>query len=451
MVVISVPVSGSCLVLTEMSYEVGKNLLTSIGHIKDGKIDDNMDVVLTVMDRCLSLSQEEIHKQNSTSLNFMDMVTLKNDSSTQTVRDLVIARAIQPVKDQFAQLDERLDQAPTKLSTLPQLLQLRRIFDENPISATYRVDLDILKADPDYGAMWNTPAAILWACSLSCADHSVNISDMNIDLGEYDTIPGIDWAWDTFSTFTQSIDGVGVLAMGVADPAGTCAAGTLRMQSCSNFEEIPIKPPDLETQLNAVKAGCDAGSNFMQNVKRKLQKDKVFRCMIPMKQGQICDPTTAYKDVTTGLWVNTCLELEQGSWKNSFTIVESSCTLDEFNAFVKQFDTLLERAFFVLDTAVVDTLDDVKVKMRSVVDVNVLDPMYGVINQCNCHFMLDAWKGLLNGVCFSGTGGYIDLAYSYVILATAMLMLGIAYYIFWRIMRDNWESGLKEDSQSNNI
>lgn len=447
MIVVSVPVSGSCLVLTEMNYENGKNLLTSIGQIKDGKVEENMQVVLTVMDRCLSLGQEEIHKQNSTSLNLMDMVTLKNGSSRQTVRDLVVAKAIQPVKDQFAQLDEKLDQSPTKLSVLPELLQLRRIFGENPISATYRVDLEKIKDDPDYGAMYNTPAMILWACSLSCANHTVNTADLNIDLQGYDEIPGIDWAWDTFSNLKVSVAGVGDLAMGVADPAGTCADGTLRMQSCSNYDQVPIKPPELDS----MKAGCDAGSNFMQNVKKKLQKDRVYRCMVTKTQGQVCDPATAYKDPTTGLMVNTCLELEKGSWKNSFTTNEASCTLDEFNAFVKKFDVLLETAFLMLDTAVVDTLDDVKVKMRSVVDVNVLDPMYGVINQCNCNFMLDAWKGLLNGVCFSGTGGYIDLSYSYVILATSILCLGIVYYIFWRIMRDNYESYLKEDSQSNGI
>ena len=65
-------------------------------------------------------------------------------------------------------------------------------------------------------------------------------------------------------------------------------------------------------------------------------------------------------------------------------VVPSACTFPQFVSYVRGLETNLTNFAQALDTSVVSTFDSVKVRLRSHVEDNLLDPADAILDGLNC-------------------------------------------------------------------
>eukprot|EP00930_Biecheleria_cincta_P071144 TRINITY_DN5867_c0_g1_i1.p1 TRINITY_DN5867_c0_g1~~TRINITY_DN5867_c0_g1_i1.p1 ORF type:complete len:852 (-),score=134.45 TRINITY_DN5867_c0_g1_i1:118-2595(-) len=399
LLILSVPISGACLVMLDFDKELGQNVMATL---EIGGSNDSTSMFLNIADKCLSAKSAS--KYSNVSLNLLDMVTVENSTGGKvTVREEVITKAIDPVKAQFEAVTATLVKSPAALSNSSDVLKLRTLLRTAPISAMILPDIEEIRSSNQYKALGDDPRTQVGSfTSMSCENFTTGT-----ELGNSQVLPGMKFSFDLLAT------------LGTADPTSSCMNHTQRLLplSCSGY------------------APCIAGNKFLTERKNVLAASARFRCDLfqhPSGVG-VCDPKAMYK--SNGVWHNTCLD-DQGRMQ----IQPRTCSLAEFDKYVEEFDVRLANAFLMLDETVQSSLSGIDSDLRTLVESHVLAPIYNVVNNFECGFMRSFYTGLLDGVCFQGLGGYRAISSSYAAGALLSLVLGLVMYAAWRVMKDNYDT-----------
>jgi len=401
LLIVFVPLSGACLVMLDFDKELAQGVMTTL---EFGGSSDSTSMFLDIADKCLSVKSAS--KYSNVSLNLLDMVTLESSTGAKvTVRDEVVTKAIDPVKAQFEAVTNILAANPVALSNSSHVMRLRAILKATPISAMILPDIQEVRNSNQYGAMQDDPRTqVGLVTSMSCENFTTDA-----ELGNVQVLPGMKFSFDLLAT------------MGTANPTSSCANHNQMLMpgSCSGY------------------APCIAGNKFLVERKNVLAASARFRCDLfkhPSGIG-LCDPKDMYKNESSGVWHNTCLD-DQGRMQ----VQSRTCSLAEFQKYVEEFDERFAKAFLILDDSVQSSLSGINSDLRSLVETHVLSPIYNVVDNFECGFMRSIYKGLLDGVCFQGLGGYRAISSSYAAGALLSLMLGLVMYTAWRVMRDNYDT-----------
>jgi len=397
MVVISVPLSGLCLLMSDLDADLFTELQSSL----ELNVGAQGPMITEIVDRCVSVSAaDRYHNQSS---NLMDILKLENNGTSQSVREQVVTLAIQPVSDAFDEISAVLDKKPVRLSNVQELVKLRNILSATPISAMILPNVEQVRANTVYKDMTDRNyMSVALLTSMSCSNF-----DASNFLETDSQITGMD---EMFSKLS---------AMGTpASSTCTATSKTQSMASCDSAQSTYV--------------ACQAANAFLTEQKNQLAASAVFKCsQFTNSLGAACDPKDMFKDAS-GEWHNICFNSD-----GELSIVEVSCNMADFQVYVQEFDQRLSNVFAYLDDMVASKLSAVNNGLRSVVTRNVLDPIYAVLDGFECDFMRTFYSGLLDGFCYQTTNGFRKLANGYVVSAIVALVITLAGFLVFRYSKDN--------------
>jgi len=410
--IVSVPISGLCLYLFDMDGP----LIQTSSDIIGIDLGTSSDMVIAVVDRCLSIKAAETYAGQSS--NLMDIYQVESaDGTMQSMREQVVTTAIDPVNEAFGEITSSLDSAGSaELSQESALIALRDALATIAVSSSMFPDFDVLQSDPDYMALGGN--ADLAAES---AQTSLNCDTVIVSLDGTDT---------TSKGITSYVSYVSAMDSGISSSAGTSCANKDSAVSCDGS----LLPP--------MSQYCDAAANLVDLKMEALQVTTLSCNLFRDASGNSCDPRNMVLNTMTNTWSNICL----GSNGEVSRDVQN-CDLSGIDDYVNYYNERLEKVIQYLDWQVVTQLDAVNVGLRAVVDDNIVNPIYSIVDQFECAFMRDFWTGLLDGFCYRGANGFAKLGTSYVISAFTAFVTAIAGYATFRLAQDNMDVWAEREAE----
>merc|ERR1711874_71334 len=106
-----------------------------------------------------------------------------------------------------------------------------------------------------------------------------------------------------------------------------------------------------------------------------------------------------------------------------FVRKERTCSFDEWQQYVREFDTRIEKVMLRLDKTVPRVMDDINNHMRSLVTTHLLRPIDEVVDGVTCNFLGEAYHGMIDGLCFQSVVGFKQIGNSYVLCAILSVLL----------------------------
>eukprot|EP00930_Biecheleria_cincta_P034453 TRINITY_DN23813_c0_g2_i1.p1 TRINITY_DN23813_c0_g2~~TRINITY_DN23813_c0_g2_i1.p1 ORF type:complete len:994 (+),score=157.91 TRINITY_DN23813_c0_g2_i1:34-2982(+) len=398
--VITVPLAGVCLLMEDFDYDLGHNIVRAIGlNISD---PEDLDMTLSIADRCLSVKSSALHEEKNSSWNLMDMIKIRQpNGSYLTLRRQLVIRAIDPVNKVFNHLTSTVEAAPRRFSNLPELQNLRDSLRVFSAKVSMLPAVDIVKTKDRYKDMsLDSRTQVGLTTSLACSSY------FNLD----ERVVGID---DFFNSFKS---------MGTAVSGGSCANNDLRLH-CTD-------PSSTDTGK-----ACRAANLFLGEMKNTIRLQATFRCNVfksPRGSGP-CDVKDMHKDAQ-GAWQNTCVGADGRA-----VVLPVYCNLEQFDRYIEQWDQRLANVFANLDESVDSSITKVNVDMRGLITGKILRPVYDVVEAFDCTFMTPLYRDLIDGMCYQGMRGFGTLSFNYVATAMLMIVLSLSMFCIWRKAHDNWE------------
>merc|ERR1712226_359681 len=105
--------------------------------------------------------------------------------------------------------------------------------------------------------------------------------------------------------------------------------------------------------------------------------------------------------------------------------------MDEFDAYVKNFDARINKAITRLDTTVPQVLNKVDVGLRSAVEDYITKPLFAVVDQANCDFLEVTFTQMIQGLCFEAVASFKAIRNLYIVVGALSIFLVLFMYIAW--------------------
>eukprot|EP00933_Yihiella_yeosuensis_P020652 TRINITY_DN16509_c0_g2_i1.p1 TRINITY_DN16509_c0_g2~~TRINITY_DN16509_c0_g2_i1.p1 ORF type:complete len:898 (+),score=144.46 TRINITY_DN16509_c0_g2_i1:216-2696(+) len=409
MVMLSIPFSGICLIMNDVNSQMLTDIGPSIGLNLTGTAGP---MVNDIIDQCFRPVNP-----NANPL-LLDIIYTMNGTKKTTLKERIVDQTKTNINKQFDKIGQR--NTSVDLSNNDAMKTLKRTLRDTRIDAMMKPRLREWNRDSLYQGMGfdqnsgnDKLMTFTIASSASCDDFYVPAENGPLSGSK---IPGI-WSFGyrlkNFSNLNTMIP----------------SAGCIRKADCSHT-----------TPTSNAGQACRAGNNFM-DLKAGLQGPKIFRCKSFYVGAIKCDIKTMTETPPgSGKYTNDCLAAD-----GTLEAKEYACDISEFTTLVQDFDIRLDKVFKRLGTASTATMSKISVDMKKVVDTNVLAKIDAVANGVTCGFLNQAYQNVIDGMCFTGVVGFIQVADSYVACAALSLLLIILMYTVWRISVDNYNHIVEDE------
>merc|ERR1719378_170488 len=91
-----------------------------------------------------------------------------------------------------------------------------------------------------------------------------------------------------------------------------------------------------------------------------------------------------------------------------------------------------------IDTVVPEVKQTISVQLQTLVNTYVTNPVSGMVDGVRCGYLATTYRGMLDGLCHQGVGGFTSVATSYVTCAWLAVALIILMYVIWWNSRNNF-------------
>lgn len=385
------PMLSGCYLMTQLDAAELKALSGAIGWSTPLLPDQEMLVNIT--DRCISAKSQPLHAAGSH--NIADLVKIANSSGSQvSIRQMIQTTALDPINEQFSNLDSSLAANNLTLSNLQALVDLRNLIRTTKLSDTLLPDPNQLGNDATYqGMSAKSDLAVGFFTSSSCTNATIG--------GQ--TVTGVNELWTRLQNYGLPVGAI---------------------TDCGYSGQVLCNPALPAT--DAATIACTATNNFLKQLKLPLFTQTTYKCPI-FDDGTVngCDPKVNGQ---------TCYDATNNQM---YPLKQRTCSLTQFNQYIQDFDTRFLNVFQALDTSVSSTFSKITTDIRTLVNTTVLTPVMNVIDEMNCNFMTTTYQGVLDGLCYKSVIGFTRVAESYVACAFLSLLLVILTYSIWRRTIDN--------------
>jgi len=399
----SVPMSGACLIMDDLSPEMVTDLAPLMNLNLTG---DEGVMLLDMVGSCINPSNVSASHQNLLQITFQ-----RNSTTGQktTLYDSIVTMVSDPINQQFDAMASSFSTSGLSLGSSPAIVSLRDLFRLNPIDSLLVADQAAMMEDPLLAPLaqddrGDSGLAVGFGTSAACQDHLVQ---GNFGSLSGRTIPGVD-------------DFVARLSSRYGTVSGTCAAAR---STCTSADAVI--PPGTSV--------CAAANAYLTKKEQLMTVVATFRCDLfedPANPAAYCDP----KDMSQvgGNWINTCQKAD-----GTLTVKEKLCTLAEFETYVQGFDVRIQRAMQRLDAVVQAKSAVVNVELRDHVNQGIVGPIVRVADGITCGWLPANYQSMVNGLCFQGVWGLRKIGQAYVLSGAFILVLVVAMYAVWRRAVDN--------------
>lgn len=197
---------------------------------------------------------------------------------------------------------------------------------------------------------------------------------------------------------------------------------------------------------------CQAAKNWMM-MKNKVRDEATFKCYYfedPDNAALTCDPKDTMKvcanpgeDISTCefKWENDCTKAklnEKGVMKFSAKLKAVDCTFAQFQQWYTDTAARIEGAADRMDAEVAAIKPKIVGSLKSAVQTNMIDPLFGIVDGMKCKFMGESFDKFLDGMCRKTVPGIGAIGQAYVALGVFLCLVIITLnYTIWRYVGDN--------------
>lgn len=394
---VTVPVSGLCLVLDEMDRPLLEGIAGSLGLQLTG---DEGGMLLDIAEQCILAPTG-----TTANPNMFDILYTRENATAPKVymREKLIGAIRSPIDAQFAKIRSTVEGSSMNMSSNEGVVSLRALFELNDVRGLVVADAGAMQSSNILSGLVADSRAVGitvgYAASALCADLAVQ-GDLG---GLSGTIPGV----DTFVTLLTHF--------GPIVPESTCAKQVV----------CPVA-------ISAARTACEAGNAYI-DIKRQVW-GAAYRCDVfadPTDPSAFCDPKDMVQEAG-GTWRNDCIKTD-----GTMSVKARACTFTDFAAYVKEHDVRLEKIMQRLDAAVQEALDDIVDGLQALVQKQVLGDIDNMTAGVTCGFLPEAYRASIDAICFQSLIGFRRLANSYVSCAIITILLMVLMYGTWRWQIDN--------------
>eukprot|EP00406_Dinophysis_acuminata_P010886 CAMPEP_0179226042 /NCGR_PEP_ID=MMETSP0797-20121207/8611_1 /TAXON_ID=47934 /ORGANISM="Dinophysis acuminata, Strain DAEP01" /LENGTH=826 /DNA_ID=CAMNT_0020933061 /DNA_START=96 /DNA_END=2576 /DNA_ORIENTATION=- len=381
--VVSVPMSGLCLIMDGMDNQTLHDIAPALDLNIEG---DSGAMVADIIDQCL------VPATASATASLLDIIVVTSNGSKITMRKKLDEDINDQITARFDEIERRMQNlSALSLANNSGVTELQQLVRDNNVSALIIADKTRMDADGQYDALASGPLAVGYATSAACPNHTF----------EGEEIPGIEY-------FVSVLEGFGAAVQSPASPA--CA----RQVVCG---------------ANPLTAEMCAAGNRVVDLKRKLYAAE-YRCdLFESPNGSPCDPAAMERQ--GGGYAGDCLV--GGAMERR----ARTCGLEEFVAYVHEFDTRIGKAMRRIDDAVQNVTASINITLRELVHAHVTGPIDEIADGTTCGWMSQHYQKLVDGMCFQGVWGVRNIGVSYIWCSCAVVVLIVLMYALWRRSLDN--------------
>mmetsp|Transcript_105273 Transcript_105273/g.336786 ORF Transcript_105273/g.336786 Transcript_105273/m.336786 type:complete len:416 (+) Transcript_105273:1384-2631(+) len=402
--VASTPMAAVCDIMDRMDRALLIDIGPGIGLNLTG---DQGEMLGDILDKCL------VTQDRTSNANIMDLVfSRKPDGTKETIRDTMVMTISAPINMAFDSLSKALGNGtmPT-MGNNTGILAFRNLLGKNPASAFVLPVADKINGDIRFSAMMSdTDLRAGVAVSMACADTTPD--GIESPGGGSSAIPGI-------NGFVAKLASRGFL-LGPSSTGRPC----LKKVACTN-------PADL---------ACLSGNSFI-GLKAQVADSNKYVCPRFLNADKVttCDLSLMFWNSVTMTWNNDCT-FKDSSGKRTMYTMNTTCTMQEFEDYLKKFDQVMEKVFARIDTEAGKLGAEIDTKLRNLVNTFLITPAMSIIDGVTCGFMPIFYRAVVDGLCFQGVVGLRMVAKSYVVLSFFMVFLAIAMYTFWSLAVSNYNA-----------
>ena len=406
LLLVSMVGGGVCLAMVDFDQQTGETLLESLGV----PTDDSIRLALKLADQCMSLKSDI---ESNATRNVADILELpdpfKAPGTMSSLRRLMSDYVVSQINGVFELLELVMANQPLRLADNPILTKFRGYVRSVNMKAMFWPLPTDIADHPVYSSM----PIVFYPISILCDDLFLPSSLPEQLANVY--APGLD---------SMVVDGI-------ATGGGPRIPGLFDDQSVT--WDCPSRLEGDCSGSNYGSGACEAAKAFVIERKLPLLTQPLFRCRYLQKPGAPagtrCDVEDMYK--VNGSWINSCVHPN-----NTVTFFEQTCNITEFEENVRSFDLWFYRIFQYMDDIVEALVFRVADDLRALVYLHLVDPVFSLLDQLDCSFMQNFWKGLTDSLCFRAVSSFQVISSYYVWVASlALVMVGVMY-IAWRISRD---------------
>jgi hypothetical protein len=405
LMIIIYPISGVCLIMMDVNRENLNDWGPALGLADDPKaFQDTVNVV----DECLG-------EDGQGKLMEVIMVDHKNDNGETTrisLRQKLEDETRGNINEKFDVIIEKTKVKKNPMDESQAFKDLLK-FLETDVSqlTTYDPDrIENMKSKPEFAgfALEAELSTTAFASSASCLEFTIDKSGVLKDVELDGTIPGL-------KTLQNKAKAKGLTAVG---------------QSCDSSFTGGQKP--VRDALNSV-----------MKVKQDLRKSNRYKCnLFQGPNGETCDPKDLKKTMKD------CVQ--KGDNDELFMKTkEVSCSYPEFIQYVKNFKERVDVATEELQVQSSEGLGAIADNLKALVNKQMLDQMFAVVDNVNCRFIGDAYWSMVDGLCHQAARGIVSMSTAFAVMGGLVLGLVILMYITFRRVVDNVEISTKIQPEPN--
>lgn len=401
-----VPASGLCVLLADLDSE----LVQQVGPYVPPYLDfsgDTGPIIGDLTDICLK------GRVRDGSDNLLEIIYFRDDVTGEktNLRKRLVEMTRDPLDQAFAPLASS-DSNDVRLNSQPSLVSLLSMLSSTSAAATLLPNQQAMEQDPLYQGLsgGDGSLAIAYRTGTACSNSTFAGQE----------IVGIEYFVSQLKAL-PNVTGTGIVT-------NDC----IEKVACSDVLDA------------ALLEACDAGNAFLDLKKQLLDGDpageEMFRCdLFTGSGGSVCDPLYTSFNSLDNNWEDDCLQLNQTNQTGFYYLVplERSCGLKEFDAYVRNYSTRLDKFVRRLDDATSGGFNQIASKMRNAIDTYALDHINDAANGMTCSFLTPLYQEAISGMCYQGLAGVRVIANSYVVAAVTSVFLTVGIWILWRIIYDN--------------
>lgn len=394
MTLLTVPMASVCMVLEDMSGA----LIDDISKSLEIKLEGDQGIILKdTIDKCF-------RNPNATAnANMLDIIFTRDAATNkkETLRTSIVTNTKDAIGSKFDAITS--NGGSKTLNDDKNMVELKNLFKDTSVSGMMRVPQSYNFASSPYADMAAATDLTKFSySSASCSDFQVPAS-----AGVAATVPGL----TQFSSDLAS-------GYGTTGTSSGCAQSVI-------------------CKTGAAPA-CESANKFLK-VKRDLRGPNIMMCItFQTATGFKCDVKNMVKSSSSSgsaTYTNDCVMAN-----GDIPTLKYACSIDEFTTMMKEFSTRLDKVLERLDTTVASSMDGINVKMKGLVDTNVLGRIDTFANGANCGFLGTAYQSFVESACYSGVLGFADISNSYVACGVLTFFLIILMFVVWRLAIDNYNS-----------
>jgi len=406
---ISVPLASICLILDDVN---GQMLDDISGVLNVNFTGDSGVVMKDTIDQCFRNPNPAANPY------LLDIIFTRNATTNEreTLRKTIVDDTKTSINAEFDALERSLQTDSVTLNNNTNIVSLKNTLKTSRMDAMMYPPASYSFATSPYADMaidTQYMLSLYWLSSAACDDFPVPPSMGSLS-GQ--TVKGI-------KNFSTSLAHFGIPIVNAADCGKkvTCTDGT-------------SKP-------------CNAANLYM-GVKQDLRTIQTFKCRrFEKDNGDPCDIINMVEvPANSGNYSGTdCLRADGTMKAQVFP-----CTLAQFTQQVQDFERRLDKVFIRVDGASQVTQTKINVNMRGLVDTHILKKIDTVADGLTCGFLGMIYQLFVDGTCYLGIWGFVNISKAYVGCACLCLILVVQMYVVWRISIDNYNETAKIADSSDN-